>query len=101
MSSLEITLAQAWQIGITMQDGQQLLGATTLHKVATSAGNVTITPQASGNFLPLIANGSGVVVTLANNNVVSGFYIQNLNANGVYGEWCYQSDHYPEHYAGH
>jgi trimeric autotransporter adhesin len=71
--------------GITLQDGQQLLGATTSQTVATTAGSVTIKPQASGIFLPLLTNGSGNVVTLANNNVVSGFFIQNLTGHGIYG----------------
>jgi hypothetical protein len=71
--------------GITLQNGQQLLGATTSHKIATTAGTVTIKPQASGNFLPLLANTAGNVVTLANNNVVSGLFIQNLNGHGIFG----------------
>ena len=70
--------------GITLQNGQRLLGATTSHRLGTTAGTITISPQASGN-LPLLTNSSGNVVTLANDNLVSGLYIQNLNGHGIYG----------------
>ena len=71
--------------GITLQNGQQLLGATTSQNITTTLGAVTIPPQSSGTFLPLIANAAGNVVTLASDNVVSGLYIQNLNGNGING----------------
>ncbi len=32
---------------------------------------------------PLLSNGAGAVVTLGNNNVVSGFYIQNTAGAGI------------------
>src|ERR1700722_132057 len=48
--------------GIVLKNGQQLLGATTSHNLPTTVGEITITPQASSNFLPLIINGAGAVV---------------------------------------
>jgi hypothetical protein len=71
-------------LGIILQSGQQLLGATTAHSLATTVGTVTVPAQASGT-LPLIINGNGPVVTLADNNVVSGFYIQNRTGQGILG----------------
>jgi hypothetical protein len=70
--------------GITLKAGQQLLGGTTRHSLATNAGTISIPALASGN-LPLLTNTAGNVVTLANNNVISGFYIQNLNGDGIFG----------------
>jgi hypothetical protein len=70
--------------GIVLQDGQQLLGASVPHRLATTLGKVTLPPQANGAVsITNLANGP--VVTLANNNTVSGFYIENLNGVGISG----------------
>ncbi len=69
--------------GITLQNGQQLLGATINHPLMTTAGRITLPAQASGSNTPLLSNGAGAVVTLGNNNVVSGFYIQNTAGAGI------------------
>ena len=71
--------------GITLQDGQQLLAATSNQTLRTTAGKITLPAQASGSNAPLLSNGAGAVVTLANNNVVSGFYIQNTAGPGILG----------------
>jgi parallel beta-helix repeat protein len=69
--------------GVTLKNGQQLLGATINQALITTAGQITLPAQASGNNPPLLSNGVGAVVTLGNNNVVSGFYIQNTAGAGI------------------
>jgi hypothetical protein len=69
--------------GVTLKNGQQLLGATINQALITTAGQITLPAQASGNNPPLLSNGAGAVVTLGNNNVVSGFYIQNTAGAGI------------------
>jgi len=69
--------------GITLKDGQQLLGATFNHSLMTTLGLITLPAQAAGSNAPILTNGSGAVVTLANNNVVSGLYIQNTAGAGI------------------
>ena len=73
--------------GITLQDSQMLFGASTVHPMVTTLGKVTI--PAFGSNLPILTNTtqSLPVVTLANNNVVSGFYIENTasNSSGIQG----------------
>ena len=49
----------------------------------TTLGQITLPAQAAGSNAPLLTNGSGAVVTLANNNVVSGLYIQNTAGAGI------------------
>ncbi len=71
--------------GITLKNRQQLLGATLEHSISTTFGEFLIPPQANGN-LPGITNGNGDVITLASENVVSGFYISNTNGVGVGGQ---------------
>jgi hypothetical protein len=69
--------------GITLKNGQQLLGATMNQSLKTKAGTIILPAQASGPNAPLLTNPSGAVVTLASNNVVSGFYIQNTAGTGI------------------
>ena len=69
--------------GITLQNGQQLLAATIDQSLVTTAGTITLPAQAPGSNAPLLSNGTGAVVTLANNNVVSGLYIQNTAGSGI------------------
>ena len=70
--------------GLTLQNSQMLLGASTSHFFSTTIGNVCTPPMASS--LPVITNidASSNVVTLANNNTVSGFHIEN-NSIGISG----------------
>ena len=71
--------------GITLQDEQMLLGASMSHLIPTTVGDVTIPSMASE--MPSITNTPDDVVTLANDNTVSGFVIttNTLNQNGIVG----------------
>lgn len=69
--------------GITLQNGQMLLGAGTKHHISTTAGTISIPALAS--VLPNITNTTGNVVALANNNTVAGFYIISNNGMGITG----------------
>jgi hypothetical protein len=64
--------------GITLQQGQQLLGAGIKQTIATTHGVFTIPAQDTG--LPMISNANDLsgfgVQLVAGNNVVSGFYLQ-------------------------
>ncbi len=70
--------------GITLQDAQLLFGASITHPLPTTVGTILIPPLASS--LPTITN-TGNVVTLANDNTVSGFSIplNAINQNGITG----------------
>ena len=59
--------------GITLQNSQLLLGAANAYSIPTTGGKITIPALASS--APNITNTAGNVVTLANNNTVSGFNI--------------------------
>jgi hypothetical protein len=63
--------------GITLKNGQQLLGATLNHNLMTTVGRIILPAGAPGSNAPLLSNNLGPVVTLGNDNLVSGFYIQN------------------------
>jgi hypothetical protein len=63
--------------GIILQNNQQLLGAGTDQILSTQKGDITIPAQAS--TMPLITNNTGVAVTLANSNTVSGIHIFNTD----------------------
>lgn len=69
--------------GVVLKDGQQLLGATVNQSLMTTVGPLVIPAQIVGGNLPLLGNESGAVVTLANNNIVSGFHIQNTTGPGI------------------
>lgn len=62
--------------GIVLQNGQKLLSSGVAHTFNTQNGSVTIPAQTAN--LPNIT-GPGTVVTLANNNEVSGFSISGGN----------------------
>ncbi len=72
--------------GITLKDGQELLGATLNHSLMTTVGRLTLPAQAPGSNAPLLSNTLGPVVTLGNDNVVSGFYMQNTAGAGILGD---------------
>lgn len=72
--------------GITLQYGQWLLGAGNTQIIPTTVGNFVIPPLAS--IQPKITNSSGGnIVTLSNDNVVSGFdFIFNtVDQSGIVG----------------
>ncbi len=70
--------------GITLQQGQMLLGSGIGHSFPTTLGSVSI--PAFTSAMPVITNTAAApVVTLSSNNVVSGLYIENSNGNGFYG----------------
>ena len=71
--------------GITLQNGQLFFGAGVEHPIPTTLGTITIPIMASS--APNITNLAGNVVSLANNNTVSGFTITAMlnGANGISG----------------
>ncbi len=71
--------------GIALQDNQILCGASVALTIPTTLGQITIAPTASS--LPMLTNESGNIVTLANNNTISGLYITTAidSSNGLYG----------------
>ncbi len=77
--------------GITLQDGQMLLGAGSAYSFPTTLGTVSVPALAC--TMPVLTNNPPIltntvtlpIITLANNNTVSGLYIQNTNGNGIYG----------------
>ena len=82
--------------GITLQDGQRLWGSAVAHSLLTSVGTIQIPAFSIGPFindafgtsialLPIITVALGNVVTVANNNEISGIYIQNPAGNGING----------------
>ncbi len=58
--------------GITLKDSQLLLGASVDHPIPTTQGVVVVPPMAS--TLPHLTN-AGNIITLANNNTISGFLL--------------------------
>lgn len=69
--------------GIVLKPGQKLLGATLHHPLLTTDGPITLTAQNDGPFHPIISNTSGPVITAASDNLIAGFYIQNIAGPGV------------------
>ncbi|HEX2579154.1 MAG TPA: inverse autotransporter beta domain-containing protein, partial [Rhabdochlamydiaceae bacterium] len=71
--------------GITLQNGQQLLGSGITQSISTTRGQIKIPAHSSGR--PLITNLGGNVITLANQNQVSGVGLQVavLNSTGIDG----------------
>ncbi|MBX7067177.1 MAG: inverse autotransporter beta domain-containing protein [Parachlamydiales bacterium] len=71
--------------GIVLKDNQQFLGSGTAQQLQTTLGTVTI--PALTSTMPSITYQGIVspsdVVSLSNNNVVSGFIIQCMNINGL------------------
>jgi hypothetical protein len=67
--------------GLALQDGQYLWGASTNQTLPTTLGSVTISPQSEG--LPTFTGGNNThaVITLGNNNEVSGLHITGVNSN--------------------
>ena len=59
--------------GITLKDNQKLFGSGVKQTLATPLGNISIPAQSKA--MPLITNTTPNVVTLANNNEVSGVHL--------------------------
>ncbi len=71
--------------GIALKNNQRLWGSVVAQNLPTTIGNISIPAQSSGTLgttviAPLLSNGSGNVVTLANNNEVSGFFLENTGS---------------------
>lgn len=78
-------ILSGYDTGITLLDNQRLLGQGTEHTfVDLRFGTLTL-PGNDGGPLPVITNPLGDVVTLANNNEVSGFQIGAASPNGPGG----------------
>jgi hypothetical protein len=60
--------------GFVMQDGQQLLGSGMVHMLPNGDKDPFVVPALTKNS-PIITNNLSRVITLANNNTVSGFHI--------------------------
>ncbi len=72
--------------GITLQNGQRFLGEGIPHTVDTvQAGTILLPPPTGGTALPIINNSPGNAVTLASNNEVSGFVINNPTGAAIAG----------------
>ncbi len=69
-------------MGIALQNNQDLFGSGIAHTISTTKGNIKI-PAFSGSS-PVITNTPGSVVTLANGNEVSGFQIM-VRTTGFFG----------------
>ena len=79
--------SQGMDAGIALKNNQYLFGAGIGQRLSTATGSLLIPPQANG--LPsLTAPLGSSVVTVANNNFISGFEITS-NANGTLsGSYC-------------
>lgn len=77
--------------GIVLADNQRLLGQGTEHLFTDLNYGTFVLPGNDGGPLPIITNTTGDVVTLANNNEVSGLQIGaaapfNAAGNGIFGD---------------
>ncbi len=70
--------------GITLKSSQMFLGSATAQPISTTLGSIEIPPLTGA--LPVITNTSAApVITLSDNNLISGFYIENANGTGLSG----------------
>ena len=82
--------------GIILKDNQKLWGSPVAHSLNTTLGTVRIPSLTPSQLFydtdptiplalsPVITNTTGSdVITVANNNEISGIYIQNLTGNGI------------------
>jgi len=67
--------------GISLQNGQQLLGAGLAYSFPTQFGTIGVPAQAIGK--PSIANINGNVVTVTDNNYIAGCNINGGSATGI------------------
>ena len=66
--------------GITLQDGQSLWGASTKQSLATTLGDISIAAQSAGMPTFTGADNTHAVITLGNNNEISGLHITGVNS---------------------
>jgi|JI9StandDraft_1071089.scaffolds.fasta_scaffold04881_9 hypothetical protein len=77
--------SKGMDLGITLQDSQWLMGSSSTQQMKTTLGTITIPPATTKP--PVITNTlAGPVITLANNNTVSGLYIENNVGSGIFGD---------------
>lgn len=72
--------------GVTLADGQQLLGDGTLQQLALDGGGSVYVPtQVAGGSTPQFSGVNGTAVTLGSHSTFAGFKILNNNGNAVVG----------------
>lgn len=72
--------------GVTLADGQQLLGDGTIQQLALDGGGTVHVPtQVSGGATPQFSGVNGTAVTLGSHSTFAGFKIINNNGNAVVG----------------
>jgi hypothetical protein len=69
--------------GITLQKEQKFFGSGAAQRIETTNGNVTIPAQTA--LMPQITNTAGDIITLNEDNQISGFYLTNGNGHGIFG----------------
>ena len=69
--------------GILLQNSQWLQSSSYAFSVSTPSGPATVPAQTT--ITPVLSNPSNTVITLANSNIVNGFFIQSGNA-GIFGD---------------
>ncbi|MDP1608739.1 MAG: inverse autotransporter beta domain-containing protein [Chlamydiales bacterium] len=71
-----------YDVAIALQDSQMLLGSGVSQNVLTTEGLIAIPPQSAGS--PTLENTLGAtMITVANENTVSGFHLSVLNAGDI------------------
>lgn len=72
--------------GVTLADGQQLLGDGTLQSLALDGGGSVVVPtQVSGGAMPQFSGVNGAAVQLGSHSTFAGFKIIGNNGNAVVG----------------
>ncbi|MBS0204744.1 MAG: inverse autotransporter beta domain-containing protein [Planctomycetes bacterium] len=72
--------------GVTLTDGQQLLGDGSFQPLALDGGGIVHLPtQVLGGATPQFNNVAGSAVTMGSNSVFAGFNVNNNNGNAVVG----------------
>ncbi|MFZ4773554.1 MAG: hypothetical protein ACOYK9_06155, partial [Chlamydiia bacterium] len=72
--------------GIVLQANQWLFGASVTHPIPVVGNSSPIVIPSYANARPIIKNSSGIAIELADNNVISGFFIPVEFQNGIDGE---------------
>ena len=81
--------SNGYDTGITLQDGQQLLGDGVTHTLALSDGSLHVLSNDTDGARPILTNPGGDIVTLADDNTVRGFVLDGTGVppanNGIAG----------------
>ncbi len=81
--------SNGYDTGITLQDGQQLLGDGVTHTLALSDGSLHVLSNDMDGARPILTNPGGDIVTLADDNTVRGFVLDGTGVppanNGIAG----------------